>query len=172
MKFGNVTVAFGLGMCFLAALLFLGCAGQRQGIVCDEMEYRLNSMSYSPDQRYYAEEELRACREEEEQKKGGKSSPRKSIYERFAENDSAEAKKPDSTGVAQDSTGAIDVPVSELMGDTSGEKTTSIYERYGAAGGGNAEGANDDNANDDGVNENSANVLPQVVPDSVRQDSP
>ena len=45
----------------VAALL--GCAGERQGLVCDEMEYRLNTMTYSPDQRAYAEEELRVCRE-------------------------------------------------------------------------------------------------------------
>ena len=51
----------------VAALV--GCAGERQGLVCDEMEYRLNTMTYSPDQRAYAEEELRVCREQEAEKR-------------------------------------------------------------------------------------------------------
>jgi hypothetical protein len=42
---------------FLGVVVWLaGCAGERQGFVCDEMEYRLNTMTYSPDQRAYAEE--------------------------------------------------------------------------------------------------------------------
>ena len=66
------------------AMLLVSCAGERQGLVCEEMEYRLNTMTYSPDQRAYAEEELRVCREEEALKKAEGAATRKSIYNRFA----------------------------------------------------------------------------------------
>ena len=62
-----------------AVATLVGCAGERQGLVCDEMEYRLNTMTYSPDQRAYAEEELRVCREQEAGKKGACAATRQSI---------------------------------------------------------------------------------------------
>ena len=76
----RITVWLFLG----AAVALIGCAGERQGLVCEEMEYRLNTMTYSPDQRAYAEEELRVCREEESQKKAEGAAKRQSIYDRFA----------------------------------------------------------------------------------------
>ena len=110
----------------------VGCAGERQGLVCDEMEYRLNTMTYSPDQRAYAEEELRVCREEEAKKKGEAAAKRQSIYDRFASMDSTKSQ----LKVAEDGSivpsEAEDVSVSKALKDSSGEQTTSIYERYGA----------------------------------------
>ena len=58
----------GFAVFFTAMLLVAGCAGERQGIVCEEIEYRLNTMTYSPDQRAYMENELRTCREDEAKK--------------------------------------------------------------------------------------------------------
>ena len=117
---------------FFAVLLFAGCASERQGLVCDEMEYRLNTMTYSPDQRAYAEEELRVCREEEAKKKGEAAAKRQSIYDRFASMDSTKSQ----LKVAEDGSivpsEAEDVSVSKALKDSSGEQTTSIYERYGA----------------------------------------
>ena len=117
---------------FGAALLFSSCAAERQGIVCDEIEYRLNTMTYSPDQRAYAEEELRVCREEEAKKKGEAAAKRQSIYDRFASKDSTKSQ----LKVAEDGSivpsEAEDVSVSKALKDSSGEQTTSIYERYGA----------------------------------------
>lgn len=97
-------------MVLLSGGLFLvACAGQRQGVVCDEIEYRYNSMSYSPDQRVFMEEELRACREEEAKKKG--SSGQKSIYERYASQDSTKtvhmASDSAVTVVPRDTTAAV-----------------------------------------------------------------
>ena len=63
-----LVLAAALMALFSCGLLLASCAGQRQGVVCDEIEYRYNSMSYSPDQRAFMEEELRACREEEAKK--------------------------------------------------------------------------------------------------------
>lgn len=111
------------GMIFL---LLLGCAGERQGLVCEEMEYRLNTMTYSPDQRAYAEEELRVCREEEAQKKAAGAAQRKSIYDRYAATDSASVAVGDSSGASQD------ISVSEALKDSSGQETVSIYDRYGS----------------------------------------
>lgn len=79
----------GLALLGTCGCILVSCAGQRQEVVCDEIEYRYNSMSYSPDQRVFMEEELRACREEEAKKKG--SSGQKSIYERYASQDSTKA---------------------------------------------------------------------------------
>ena len=79
----------GLALLVTCSCILVSCAGQRQEVVCDEIEYRYNSMSYSPDQRVFMEEELRACREEEAKKKG--SSGQKSIYERYASQDSVTA---------------------------------------------------------------------------------
>ena len=105
-------------LCGLAlALLVAGCAGERQGLVCEEIEYRLNTMAYSPDQRAYIEEELRVCREEEAKKRGEDAAVRQGIYERYA--------------ATQDTSKADSMKsVSEALGDSSGEATVSIYDRY------------------------------------------
>lgn len=101
-----------------ALLMFSACAGERQGLVCEEIEYRLNTQTYSPDQRAYIEEELRVCREEEAQKKSSDAATRQSIYDRYAASDTT-AKSSDK-----------EVNVSEALQDTSGVPTTSIYDRY------------------------------------------
>lgn len=101
-----------------SVLMLAACAGERQGLVCEEIEYRLNTQTYSPDQRAYIEEELRVCREEESQKKGEDAASRQSIYDRYAS--SSDTTKQSDAGVN----------VSEALQDTSGVPTTSIYERY------------------------------------------
>ncbi|SMP52961.1 hypothetical protein [Fibrobacter sp. UWB10] len=108
------------------AAVLVGCAGERQGLVCEEMEYRLNTMTYSPDQRAYAEEELRVCREEEAQKKSEGAAQRQSIYDRFAASDSSKSKLTDSTNAGKDG----EVSVTKALQDSSGVETTSIYDRY------------------------------------------
>lgn len=108
------------GFLFLVLSLFwlVSCAGERQGIVCEEIEYRLNTQTYSPDQRAYIEEELRVCREEEAEKKNAAAAERKSIYDRYAASDSTKS-------------ASREVSVSEALQDSSSEPTTSIYDRYG-----------------------------------------
>jgi hypothetical protein len=118
-----------------AVATLVGCAGERQGLVCDEMEYRLNTMTYSPDQRAYAEEELRVCREQEAEKKAAGAATRQSIYDRFAASDSSKSRSAaadNSNGSASEkaSGASDDVSVSEALKDSSGEKTVSIYDRY------------------------------------------
>lgn len=102
----------------LAALGSLeACAGDRQGLVCSEIQYRLDTQTYSPDQRAYIEEELRVCREEEAKKRGEDAAVRQGIYERYA--------------ATQDTSKADSMKsVSEALGDSSGEATVSIYDRY------------------------------------------
>jgi hypothetical protein len=100
-----------------ASLSLEACAGERQGLVCSEIQYRLDTQTYSPDQRAYIEEELRVCREEEAKKRGEDAAARQGIYERYAATQ-------DSAGV--DSTKSV----SEAIGDSSGEATISIYDRY------------------------------------------
>lgn len=100
--------------------LFVSCAGERQGLVCEEIEYRLNTMTYSPDQRAYMEEELQTCRAEETQKKNESAEVRKSIYERYADSDST----------AKSSDKSRDISVSDALKDSSGVQTESIYDRY------------------------------------------
>lgn len=111
----------GLAFVLSFPLIFASCAGERQGLVCEEIEYRLNSFTYSPDQRAYMEEELRTCRADEAEKKRGSAEARRSIYERYAASDSAKALD------------TADVSVSTMLRDSSGVQTTSIYERYGTA---------------------------------------
>lgn len=121
----------------IAVSLYLGaCAGERQGLVCSEIQYRLDTQTYSPDQRAYIEEELRVCREEEAKKRGADAATRQGIYERYAAQDTSKADTVKS--------------VSEALGDSSGEATVSIYDRYksvessssaGAAGADSAAGA-------------------------------
>ena len=125
-----IGVFLGTGLLCLGSVVFVSCAGQRQGLVCEEIEYRLNNMSYSPDQRYYMEEELRSCREEETKKKGEGAESRKSIYERFASQDST--RKVHTEGDSLSGEESPDIPVSELLKDSSGKETTSIYDRYGS----------------------------------------
>jgi hypothetical protein len=108
----------GFAVIFTAMLLVAGCAGERQGIVCEEIEYRLNTMTYSPDQRAYMENELRTCREDEAKKKNEVQSPG-SIYDRYANTESA---APRDT--------SAEISVQTLLRDSSEEKTTSIYDRY------------------------------------------
>jgi hypothetical protein len=103
---------------FFAVVLLAGCAGERQGLVCEEIEYRLNTLTYSPDQRAYMEGELRTCREEEAKKKS-ESGQSGSIYDRYANTEGASP---------VDSTREISVQT--MLKDTSEEKTTSIYDRY------------------------------------------
>lgn len=105
---------------FLVAVLIAGCAGERQGLVCEEIEYRLSTQTYSPDQRAYIENELRTCRAEEARKKSESGQSNTSIYERFA----------DKEGASLSDTSKSVIPVSTLLQDSSGEKTTSIYDRY------------------------------------------
>lgn len=110
------------------SFILISCAGERQGLVCDELEYRLNTMTYSPDQRAYMEEDLRVCREQETQKKNEGAATRQSIYERFASSDSTQKK--DAT---DSSTKNSDISVANALHDSSGIKTQSIYDRYGSA---------------------------------------
>ena len=120
----RITVWLFLG----AAVALIGCAGERQGLVCEEMEYRLNTMTYSPDQRAYAEEELRVCREEESQKKAEGAAKRQSIYDRFAASDSTKKSSTDSSSNAKFT--EKDISVSNALKDSSGVETQSIYDRY------------------------------------------
>ena len=105
------------------------CAGTRQGLVCEEIEYRLNTMTYSPDQRAYMEEELRVCREQEAEKKAAGAAQRQSIYDRFAASDSTQ-KKPASDSTHTENPASSNISVSEALHDSSGVKTQSIYDRY------------------------------------------
>ena len=104
---------------FFAAVLIAGCAGERQELVCEEIEYRLSTQTYSPDQRAYIENELRTCRAEEAKKKSESGQTNTSIYERFANTE----------GASSDTSKSV-IPVSTLLQDSSEEKTTSIYDRY------------------------------------------
>lgn len=108
----------------LVSLLFLACAGERQGLVCSEIQYRLDTQTYSPDQRAYIEEELRVCREEEAKKRGADAQTRQGIYERYAASAQADSASADST--------KDNISVSEALQDSSGQETVSIYDRYKA----------------------------------------
>ena len=105
---------------FFAVVLIAGCAGERQGLVCEEIEYRLSTQTYSPDQRAYIENELRTCRAEEAKKKSESGQTNASVYERFANTE----------GSSLSDTSKSVIPVSTLLQDSSEEKTTSIYDRY------------------------------------------
>lgn len=73
----------------ITVLLFLvACASQRQKAVCSEIEYRLESLGHSADQRAFIEEELRQCKTQ--QKEYAESDvltnkAKKGIYEQFEE---------------------------------------------------------------------------------------
>ena len=109
----------------LLALGLYACAGERQGLVCSEIQYRLDTQTYSPDQRAYIEEELRVCREEEAKKRGADAQSRQSIYERYAASAQTDSTSADSA--------SGDISVSKALQDSSGQETVSIYDRYKAA---------------------------------------
>jgi hypothetical protein len=111
-------------------LMFAGCASERQGLVCEEIEYRLSTLTYSPDQRAYLENELNTCREEESKKKGEAGQSAKSIYDRYA---NAEVAAPLDT--------TKEIPVSTLLQDSSEDRTMSIYDRYKSVGADSSAGA-------------------------------
>lgn len=94
----------------LISALLCGCASQRTRATCAETEYRLNSMSYSPDQRAFLEEELRQCRElQAEQEKDDvlTNKIKGSIYERFsADSAAADSAKGDSSLVEGNNAGS------------------------------------------------------------------
>ena len=117
----NLSIACGLP--FLALCLY-ACAGERQGLVCSEIQYRLDTQTYSPDQRAYMENELRECREEEAKKRGSDAQTRQGIYERYAASAQADSASADSA--------KGNISVSEALKDSSGQETVSIYDRYKA----------------------------------------
>jgi hypothetical protein len=94
--------------------------------VCSEIQYRLDTQTYSPDQRAYIENELRECREEEAKKRGEDAQTRQGIYERYA------ASSQEGSAAGDSSKG--DISVSKALQDSSGEETVSIYDRYKANG--------------------------------------
>ena len=121
-RFGlGLLVAFGL---VAVSVLLVACAGERQGVVCSEIQYRLDTQTYSPDQRAYIENELRECREEEARKRGEDAQTRQGIYERYAASTQADSVSADSA--------KGDISVSKALQDSSGEATVSIYDRYKA----------------------------------------
>ena len=103
-------------------LVFQACAGERQGLVCSEIQYRLDTQTYSPDQRAYIENELNECRAEEAKKRGADSVWRQGIYERYAATNKADSASADS--------GSSVISVSKALEDSSAEATVSIYDRY------------------------------------------
>ena len=111
-----------VGLLMFIALCLYACAGERQGLVCSEIQYRLDTQTYSPDQRAYMENELRECREEEAKKRGADAQSRQGIYERYAASTQADSAAADST--------KGDISVSEALKDSSGQETISIYDRY------------------------------------------
>jgi hypothetical protein len=115
----NLSIA---GLLMFVALCLYACAGERQGLVCSEIQYRLDTQTYSPDQRAYMENELRECREEEAKKRGADAQSRQGIYERYAASTQADSAAADST--------KGDISVSEALKDSSGQETISIYDRY------------------------------------------
>ncbi len=115
----NLSIA---GLLMFIALCLYACAGERQGLVCSEIQYRLDTQTYSPDQRAYMENELRECREEEAKKRGADAQSRQGIYERYAASTQADSAAADST--------KGDISVSEALKDSSGQETISIYDRY------------------------------------------
>ncbi|SOE75450.1 hypothetical protein SAMN05720781_1611 [Fibrobacter sp. UWT3] len=117
----NLSVVCGMA---LVALCLYACAGERQGLVCSEIQYRLDTQTYSPDQRAYIEEELRVCREEEAKKRGADAQTRQGIYERYAASGQADSASADSA--------RNNISVSEALKDSSGQETLSIYDRYKA----------------------------------------
>lgn len=127
-RIGSIGLLFGSLTVASIAVLLAACAGERQGVVCSEIQYRLDTQTYSPDQRAYIENELRECRAEEAKKRGEDERTRQGIYERYAASTRADSSSADST--------KDDISVSKALQDSSGEETVSIYDRYKAAGSG------------------------------------
>lgn len=103
----------------IGTLLIFACASQRTRATCAETEYRLNSMSYSPDQRAFLEEELRQCRAEQaEQEKDDviTNKIKGSIRERFAA---------DSIAKANEDSLVTEVPVEKAEEDSHSEIATN-----------------------------------------------
>src|SRR5574344_1722234 len=70
------------------ALLLIGCASQRQKPVCAEIQYRLDHLDQSPDQRAWLEDELRDCKAQQEEYAKSDTltnKVKKSIYELYEE---------------------------------------------------------------------------------------
>ena len=99
-------------------LVFQACAGERQGLVCSEIQYRLDTQTYSPDQRAYIENELNECRAEEAKKRGADSVWRQGIYERYAATNKADSASADS--------GSSVISVSKALEDSS--QPLAIYQ--------------------------------------------
>lgn len=121
----NVGISLAFVGAVAIAVVLAACAGERQGLVCSEIQYRLDTQTYSPDQRAYIENELRECRAEEAKKRGEDAQTRQGIYERYAASAQADSVSADSA--------KGDISVSEALKDSSGEETVSIYDRYKAA---------------------------------------
>ena len=117
----SLTVFFAVAA---VTFVFQACAGERQGLVCEEIEYRLNTQTYSPDQRAYIENELNECRAEEAKKRGEDAQIRQGIYERYAASGKSDS-------AATDSSSDV-ISVSKALEDSSAEATVSIYDRYKA----------------------------------------
>lgn len=104
------TISF---VCITASLLaFVACASQRQKPVCAEIEYRLDHMAYSPDQRAWQEDELRQCKAEQEEYEKSDSITnkfKKSIYEMYEES------KKDSSKVSSSSASLNSSSASEIL---------------------------------------------------------
>ena len=127
-RIGSVGFLFGFLAATSIAVVLAACAGERQGVVCSEIQYRLDTQTYSPDQRAYIENELRECRAEEAKKRGEDERTRQGIYERYAASTRADSSSADSTN--------DNISVSKALQDSSGEETVSIYDRYKASGSG------------------------------------
>lgn len=81
---------------FMIILFLVGCASQRQKPVCAEIQYRLDHMGQSVDQRAWLEEELRQCYAEQEEYAKSDSltnKAKKSIYELYEESKSDSSQK-------------------------------------------------------------------------------
>ncbi len=79
-------------------LLLIGCASQRQKPVCAEIQYRLDHIDQSPDQRAWLEDELRDCKAQQEEYAKSDTltnKVKKNIYELYEESrkDSSKTKK-------------------------------------------------------------------------------
>lgn len=92
--------------CSVLLLLFAGCASQRQKPVCAEIQYRLDHMDQSPDQRAWLEDELRDCKAQQEEYAKSDTltnKVKKSIYELYEESKKDSSK----TSVATSSSSSL-----------------------------------------------------------------
>lgn len=105
-------------------LLLIGCASQRQKPVCAEIQYRLDHLDQSPDQRAWLEDELRDCKAQQEEYAKSDTltnKVKKSIYELYEESkkDSSKTKK----GIPSSSSSAAIPPSSLSVGFSSSSGT-------------------------------------------------